>query len=78
MWFVIPVFVFLQESSEAAIEENAIPFFYRGTVTVNKFLVPKETVVLRQWESEKFGFIKRFDKGRITTDKDLESWYFKC
>ena len=72
MWFVTPVFVFLQESSEAAIEENAIPYFYRGTVTVNKFLVPKADAV-PQWESEKFGFIKRFDKGRITTDKDLES-----
>ena len=40
-----------------------------------KFLVSKETVVLRRWESEtgKFGFIKRVDKGRITIVNDLES-----
>ena len=41
----------------------------------NKFLVSKEIVVLRQWEIEtgKFGFIKRVDKGRITTVNYLES-----
>ena len=48
--------------------------------TFYKFLVSKETVVLRQWESqtEKFGFIKRVDKGWITTMNDLESWRFEC
>ena len=37
-----------------------------------KSLVSQETVVLRRWESEtqKFGFIKWVDKGRITTVKD--------
>ena len=32
---------------------------------INEFLVPKETVVLRRWErsKQKFGFIKRVDKG---------------
>ena len=32
---------------------------------VNDFLVSKETVVLRRWErsKQKFGFIKRVDKG---------------
>ena len=32
---------------------------------VNEFLVSKETVVLRRWErsKQKFGFIKRVDKG---------------
>ena len=41
---------------------------------LNKFLVSKETVVLRWWERSKqrFGFIKRVDKGEITTVKDLE------
>ena len=41
----------------------------------DKFLVSKETVVLRRWErsKQKFGFIKRVDKGEITTVKDLES-----
>ena len=45
------------------------------TQKVNKFLVSKETVVLRRWErsKQKFGFIKRVDKGEITTVKDLES-----
>ena len=40
-----------------------------------KFLVSKETVVLRRWErsKQKFGFIKQVDKGEITTVKDLES-----
>ena len=40
-----------------------------------EFLVSTETVVLRRWErsKQKFGFIKRVDKGRITTVKDLES-----
>ena len=44
-------------------------------LSVNKFLVSKETVVLRRWErsKQKFGFIKRVDKGEITTVKDLES-----
>ena len=42
---------------------------------VNKFLLSKETVVLRRWErsKQKFGFIKRVDKRDITTVKDLES-----
>ena len=42
---------------------------------IDKFLVSKETVVLRRWErsKQKFGFIKRLDKGEITTVKDLES-----
>ena len=42
---------------------------------INKFLVSKETVVLRRWErsKQKFGFIKRVDEGEITTVKDLES-----
>ena len=45
---------------------------------VNKFLVPKETMELRLWESEKkIGFIKRVDKGRITAMKDLESCHFE-
>ena len=49
--------------------------FNRVKHTVNKFLVSKETVVLRRWErsKQKFGFIKRVDKGEITTVKDLES-----
>ena len=40
-----------------------------------KFLVSKETVVLRRWErsKQKFGFIKRVDNGEITTVKDLKS-----
>ena len=43
------------------------------------FLVSKETVVLRQWVrwKQKFGFIKRVDKGWISTEKDLESWRFE-
>ena len=42
---------------------------------MNKFLVSKETVVLRRWEIEtgQFGFIERVDKGRITIVNDLES-----
>ena len=28
-------------------------------------------------ENQKFGFIKRVDKGWITTAKDLESWRFE-
>jgi len=28
------------------------PFFYLGSVTVNKFLVSKETMVLLRWEGE--------------------------
>ena len=40
---------------------------------VNGFLVSKETVVLRRWDrwKQKFGLIKRVDKGWITTVKDL-------
>ena len=36
-----------------------------GKNTLNEFLVSKETVVLRRWErsKQKFGFIKRVDKG---------------
>ena len=42
---------------------------------LNEFLVSKETVVPRRWErsKQKFGFIKRVDKGRIATVKDLET-----
>ena len=37
-------------------------------ILVNGFLVSKEIVVLRRWESETgSGFIKRVDKGWITT-----------
>ena len=37
----------------------------------NKFIVSKETVVLRRWgrSKQKFGFIKRVDKGEITTEE---------
>ena len=43
-------------------------------IKVTKFLVSKETAVLRRWESEtKICFFLRVDKGRITTVKDLES-----
>ena len=40
-------------------------------IKFNKFLVSKETVVLRRWErsKQKFGFIKRVNKGEITTVK---------
>ena len=50
------------------------PNFYLGSSN-DKFLVSKETVVLRRWErsKQKFAFIKRVDKGEITTVKDLES-----
>ena len=49
---------------------------YQFVIRVNEFLVSKETVVLRRRErsKQKFGFIKRVDKGWITTVKDLESW----
>ena len=30
-----------------------------------------------QYKMQKFGFIKRVDKGWITTVKDLESWRFE-
>ena len=43
------------------------------------FLVFKETVVLRRWErsKQKFVFIRRVDKGWITTVKGLESRRFE-
>ena len=43
---------------------------------VHGFLVSNETVVLRRWgrSKQKFGSIKRVDKGWITTVKDLESF----
>ena len=73
MWFVNTVFVFLQESSESTIEKNAIPFFIWALSLWTNFLFVKKL-----WYCfggrVKFGF----DKGRITTDKELESWYFKC
>ena len=48
---------------------------HTNPVLAYEFLVSKETVVLRRWErsKQKFGFIKRVDKGSITTVKDLES-----
>ena len=49
-----------------------------GSSQVYKILVSKETVVLRRWEIEtEIYFIRRVDKGRITTVKDLESWRFE-
>ena len=53
--------------------------FIPKSLFFNKFLVSKETVVLRRWEGskQKFGFIKGVDKGEITTVKDLESWRFE-
>ena len=52
----------------------------RQLVISKQIIVSKETVVLRRLESEtrKFDFIKRVDKGRITTMKDSESWRFDC
>ena len=49
------------------------------TNRLDGFLVSKETVVLRRWGSskQKFGFIKRVDRGWITCVKDLESWRFE-
>ena len=42
---------------------------------VRKFLVSKQTAVLRRCDSKicKFAFIKRVDKVRITAVKDAES-----
>ena len=39
--------------------------FQQLTVSISEFLVSRETVVLRRWErsKQKFGFIKRVDKG---------------
>ena len=50
-----------------------------GLWIINEFIVSKETVVLRRWgrSKQKFGFIKRVDKGWITTVKDLESSRFE-
>ena len=43
-----------------------------------KIWVSKETVVLRRWEIEtEIYFIKRVDKSRMATVKDLESWRFE-
>ena len=44
-----------------------------STTVVCGFLVPKETVVLPLWErwKQKFGFIKRVDKGWIRSDEGL-------
>ena len=46
---------------------------------MNGFLISKETAVLRRWErlKQQFGFIKRVDKGWISTVKGLESWCFE-
>ena len=42
--------------------------------TIYKILVSKETVALRRWDIEtEIDFMKRVDKGRISTVKDLES-----
>ena len=47
-------------------------------VKYSKIWVSKETVVLRRWEIEtEIYFIKRVDKGRMATVKDLESWRFE-
>ena len=48
-----------------------IPLGYNSEYK-NKILVSNETEMLRRWECEKFGFIKRVQKGRITNVKDLE------
>ena len=48
---------------------------YRGFTLLTKIWVSKETVVLRRWEIEtEIYFIKRVDKGRMATVKDLESF----
>ena len=66
----------LSQHSETFIrcaEENLV------RTIVYTFLVSKETVELRRWESEtkKFGFIIQVDKGRITTVKQFESLRFE-
>ena len=55
--------------------ENLAQLIKQCVMELNKFIVSKETVVLRRWErsKQKFGFIKRVDKGEITTVTDLES-----
>ena len=48
---------------------------YEANMKTNKFLVSKETVVLRRWErsKQKFGFIKRVDKGERIWKADVSS-----
>ena len=60
---------------EGAQKEERVNNCSKQYFYTNKFLVSKETVVLRRWERSKqnFGFIKRVDKDEITTVKDLES-----
>ena len=64
-----------KETIESLCSQSELSTIFKA----NEFLVSKETVVLRRWErsKQKFGFIKRVDKGWITTVKDLESWRFE-
>ena len=46
--------------------DRVAQFLYKlNSLFVDEFLVSRETVVLRRWEGskQKFGFIKRVDKG---------------
>jgi len=45
-------------------------------ILIDRFLISKETVVLRRWErsKQKFGCIKQVDKDWTTTVEDSESW----
>ena len=55
---------------DGVISHDALMTLSRVTLQC-KFLVSKETVVLRRWErsKQKFGFIKRVDKGEILPRK---------
>ena len=68
-------FVYVSFSWYASLALVFVLAQFISVYNLNKFLVSKETVVLRRWErsKQKFGFIKRVDKGEITTVKDLES-----
>ena len=66
-------------TEKRSISDERYISIWKGTmIFFHKFLVSKETVVLRWWErsKQKFGFIKRVDKGEIIIVKDLESYDF--
>ena len=56
------------------------PWCWCSTSSETGFLVSKKTVVLRRWErwKQKFGFIKRVDKGSITTVKRFRKLMFRA
>ena len=75
--FCVPRVCAPKKHREEQCVRNIVSSFARAYREFKKWPWQQERHKSVIWLKQKFGFIKRIDKGWITTVKDLESWRFE-